>query len=215
MTRAKYIHVFDVYWPIGVAAGVLVILATLFAVWRYRAARVGDHWPSGRDENMPVEIGYAVFIACIVALLLYVTLSTQSDLNRADAGPVRETVLVSAAKWNWRFEYPRYGIVSAGADAGRVLPTLTVPANTPIGFRGTSDDIIHSFYIPHERFKRDVFPGRTTHWTMSFADEALGTHPDWGACAEFCGAFHSYMKFKVAVLSPADFQRWVQEHRTR
>jgi cytochrome c oxidase subunit 2 len=211
VTRDKYAHVFDVYWPIAAAVGAVVVVATLWALWRYR--RRDDAWPQGPDKNLPLELTYAGVLAVIVAALTYVTLSTESDLDRADAGPVREQVQVTGARWNWRFEYPRYGIVSQGAGAGQVVPTLTVPADEPIGFRGTSEDVIHSFYIARERFKRDVFPGRTTTWTLSFSADDVGMHRDWGACAEFCGAFHSYMHFNVRVLSPEDFRSWVQEQR--
>ena len=213
MTRDEYGDLFDKYWPIGVGVGVLVVLAILVVVWRYRAGRVGEAWPRGRDENLPVEIGYGVFLAAIVALLVYFTFSTQADLDRADAQPAGELIEVRGARWNWRIEYPRYGIVSEGEGAGKVIPTLTVPSDTAIRFRGTSEDVIHSFYIPHERFKRDVFPGRTTTWTLSFARDDEGLHREWGACAEFCGAFHSYMKFNVDVLSRDDYRAWVQEHR--
>jgi cytochrome c oxidase subunit II len=213
VTRDEYIHLFDLYWPIAVGVGVVVIAATLFVVWRYRASRVGEDWPQGRDENTPLEVGYAVLLAAFVALLVYFTFSTQSDLDRANADPAQELVQVTGARWNWRFEYPKYGIASQGSGAGKVLPTLTVPSGTAIRFHGTSDDVIHSFYIPHERFKRDVFPGRTTTWTLSFAAADEGRHAQWGACAEFCGAYHAYMRFKVDVLAPDDFRRWVQEHR--
>jgi cytochrome c oxidase subunit II len=213
VTRDKYIDLFDIYWPIALAVGVLVVAATLFVVWRYRASRVGESWPRGRDENLPVELAYAVGLAAIVALLVYFTFSTQSDLDRADAQPAGETIAVTGARWNWRFAYPRYGIASEGSGAGKVLPTLTVPSGTAIRFRGTSDDVMHSFYIPHERFKRDVFPGRTTTWTLSFSAQDEGMHRQWGVCAEFCGAYHAYMKFDVEVLSPDEFRAWVQEQR--
>jgi heme/copper-type cytochrome/quinol oxidase subunit 2 len=112
VTRDEYTDLFDIYWPIGVAVGVVVVLATLFVVWRYRASRVGESWPRGRDQNLPIEIGYAVVLAAIVAVLVYFTFSTQSDLDRADAQPASETIEVTGARWNWRFEYPRYDIAS-------------------------------------------------------------------------------------------------------
>jgi cytochrome c oxidase subunit 2 len=208
VTRENYVDLFGVYWPVGLAVLVLVTFATLFAAWRYRAGRVGDHWPRGKDENTPLEGAYALLLALVVAALTYFTFSTLSDYEQADARPAGELIQVTAAKWNWRFDYPRHGIASQGT--AERLATLTVPADTPIRFRGTSEDVIHSFFVPQQRFKRDVFPGRTTTWTMSFGREDIGAHPQWGACAEFCGAFHAYMEFDVNVLEPEDYERWVQ-----
>jgi cytochrome c oxidase subunit 2 len=214
MTRDNYIHLLDIYWPIGVGVGLLVWIVSLGVLWRNRAARVGDKWPTGKDQNLPLEVGYAFLLVCVVAMLVYFTFSTMDDYGRAAAAPGGERVDVVGAQWNWRFSYPKYGIVSEGLDAGKVHPTLTVPVDTPIRFRGTSDDVIHSFLIPHERFQRQVFPGRTTTWVMSFEREALGHHVDWGECTQFCGIYHSYMKFDVDVLSKEDFRRWVDRHRS-
>lgn len=215
MTRDNYIHLLDIYWPIGVGVGLLVWIAALAVLLRYRASRVGDHWPSGKEKNMPVELAYAFLLACVVAMLLYFTYSTMSDDERADAASPGLVVNVIGAKWNWRFDYPEYGISSQGTGAGRVLPTLTVPVDTLVRFRGTSDDVMHAFFIPYERFQRNLFPGRTVTWTMSFEPEALGMHHSWGECAQFCGLYHSFMEFDVEVLSKQDFRRWVQQHRTK
>lgn len=215
MTRDNYIDLFDIYWPIGVGVGLFVWIAALFALFRYRASRVGDRWPIGSEKNTPVELTYALLLACVVAVLLYFTYSTMSDYEQADARPAGEVVNVVGAKWNWRFEYPKYGIGTQGTGAGKDVPTLTVPVDTPIRFHGTSDDVMHAFFIPHERFQRNLFPGRTVSWTMSFDRESLGVHHSWGECAQFCGLYHSFMEFNVEVLSRQDFRRWVQEHRTK
>jgi cytochrome c oxidase subunit 2 len=212
VTRDTYTHLFDIYWPIGVGVGLVVVVIVLFTAWQHRASRVGDHWPEpGKDKNTPLELAYAAVIAGVAATLLYFTYSTMDDLDAAGRERPGETIEVTAAKWNWRFHYPDYGITSQGTEAH--LATLTVPADTLIRFRQTSLDVIHSFFIPHERFKRDAFPGRTTTWMMSFDSEAIGNHPRWGECAEFCGQYHSNMQFNVNVLAREDVARWVEENR--
>jgi cytochrome c oxidase subunit 2 len=87
---------------------------------------------------------------------------------------------------------------------------LVVPANTEIRFRMTSIDVIHSFWIPYLRFKRDAFPGRATEFDLSF--ERPGAHVD-GVCAEFCGLKHDQMVFDVQVMSRAAFQTWAATRR--
>ena len=83
-------------------------------------------------------------------------------------------------------------------------PMLVVPAHTQIEFSARATDVIHSFWIPSERFKRDAFPDRTTRFDLVF--EHVGETV--GHCAEFCGLRHADMNFNVRVLSPADFRAW-------
>jgi cytochrome c oxidase subunit 2 len=208
-TRDEYIELLNVYWPIGVGVFLLIVLAVLFVLWRYRASRVKVDWPTGKDESH-LEEAWAVLLACVVAALLYFTYNTMSDERNASAKEAGEVIEVTAARWNWRFHYPRYGVTRQGH--ARRVPTLTVPADTPILFRETSLDVIHSFWIPHERFKWDAFPGRTTTFTLRFDKEDIGMHPSWGECAQFCGLDHSYMGFNVEVMSQADFARWAKQN---
>jgi cytochrome c oxidase subunit 2 len=214
VTRHAYYEVFSIYWPIGLGVGVLVWVLVIGVLWRRRAARVGDGWPEGSASNTPLEIGYAALIACVVAMLLYFTYSSMTDYETAAATSRGEVVRVRASQWNWRFDWPKYGITSQGKGAGRVLPTLTVPVGTPIHFRGESNDVIHSFLISHERFQRQLFPGRVVKWTMSFGRGWLGHHTEGGECVQFCGIYHSFMKFDVNVLTKPAYRRWVQQHRT-
>jgi cytochrome c oxidase subunit 2 len=205
-TRKEYTDLLHIYWPIGVAVFVIVVAAVVFAVVRYRSD--GDEYPRGRDSNKVLEAGYALFLACVVAVLLYFTYDTMNK-TQASSPRAAELVKVTGARWNWRFEYPRHGIVRQGTN--KRPPTLFVPAGTPIQFRGTALDVIHSFWIPDERFKRDVFPRRTTTWVMRF--DRTGFHREGGECAEFCGLLHTTMDFNVDVLRPAEFSRWVRDAR--
>ncbi len=88
-------------------------------------------------------------------------------------------------------------------------PTLTVPTDTTVRFTLRSNDVIHAFWVPDVRFKRDAFPNRTTEFDLRF-DEA-GRHE--GICAEFCGLDHTIMRFEVDALPPSDFARWLDQAR--
>jgi cytochrome c oxidase subunit 2 len=113
---------------------------------------------------------------------------------------------VTAAKWSWRFDYPRYGISLIGSDARP--PTLVVPTGTRVLFTMTSLDVIHAFWIPERRFKRDAFPRRTTRFDLVF--DRTGVFPDGGACAEYCGLHHAEMRFDVEAMPPAAFAAWAR-----
>jgi cytochrome c oxidase subunit II len=115
-------------------------------------------------------------------------------------------VKVTAARWNWRFEYPEAGVVEQGTK--QHVPVLRVPVDTEVEFTGSSLDVIHSFWIPEERFKRDVFPGKHTRWEMVF-DDVLNS-PGGGVCAEFCGLEHGEMIFNVVAMPKPRFAAWLK-----
>ena len=202
-----------VYVPLGGAVLVIITVLVVVIVLRWRARDEGqaDEFPGGRDERTRVELLYGGLLAVIAAVLVWITFGADTDLNAQFDAPAAVHVKVTGAQWNWRFAYPDDGIVEQGTR--NHFPTLTVPAGEPVDFTGTSLDVIHSFWIPDERFKRDVFPGRQTNWQMTFDGEPR-MMSGAGHCAEFCGLRHSQMRFNVDVLSPADFQAWEQRHRT-
>jgi cytochrome c oxidase subunit 2 len=144
----------------------------------------------------------------IVVFLLTITFTTQADVDEVSDNPDL-TVKVTAAKWNWRFDYPDQ-LVSV--IAGQSAPTtLVVPQNRTVRFEVISLDVIHSFWIPEVRFKRDAFPKRTNTFDLTF--EKTGTFP--GRCAEFCGLKHAEMLFNVDVKTEEAFNVWVRQQRVR
>jgi cytochrome c oxidase subunit 2 len=206
-TREQYQQVFDVYWPIGVAIFVLVSGTLLFVVLRFRSRE--RRFPQGVDERRSLELGWLGVVAAIVVVLLVVTYTSMDDLAAFEGQKGGPLVEITAAKWNWRFDYPESGVSQVGGD--RRPTTLVVPVDTPVRFRGTSIDVIHSFWIPEVRFKRDLFPKRHTSFVLTFPTE--GYLPLGGECNQFCGLLHATMDFNVRVVSRAEFDRWLREHR--
>jgi cytochrome c oxidase subunit 2 len=203
-TRDQFFDVWTVYWPIALAVFLTVLAAVLFLGLRYRSR--SREIPTGKDESTPLEVGYAIGLACVAGFLVFLTFSRMPGSEDAGAAGKPVDVRVTAARWNWRFEYPELDFVEQGTR--RHIPVLRVPVGTPIEFTGSSLDVIHSFFVPEERFKRDVFPGQHTRWEMVF-DEP-GNHVGGGECAEFCGLEHSNMNFDVLAMPKAEFARWAQ-----
>jgi len=206
-TRDRYQELFGVYWPIGVAIFVVVAGLLLFVVLRFRSAE--RDFPQGREESRPLEAGWLLVVAGLVVALLAFTYSSMDDLEAFEDETGGPLVEITAAKWNWRFDYPEAGVSRVGGD--RRPTTLVVPADTPVRFRGTSLDVIHSFWIPEVRFKRDLFPGRRTSFVLSFPEE--GFFSQGGECNQFCGLLHATMTFNVRVVSQGEFERWLREAR--
>jgi cytochrome c oxidase subunit 2 len=204
-TRDDYFDVARVYLPVALAVFVLVCGALGLAVWRGWRRR-GE--PSRRKNNAGLEAGYVVVLVLVTAGLLTLTLRVNARETRADAAGPAERVDVVAAKWNWRFSYPRYGIVEQGTD--RRPAVLVVPRGVPVEFRGRSRDVIHALWVPSQRFQRQLFNDRVSDWRLTFTRDSQG---ETGPCSMYCGFGHRFMRFRIRVLEPAAFRAWVRERR--
>jgi len=136
----------------------------------------------------------------LVPLLLFIVIFTWaahafSALYRAppDALPVS----VEAKQWMWKLQH---------RNGKREINELHVPLGQPVKLVMSSQDVIHSFFVPAFRIKQDVVPGRYT--TLWFTATQLGEFPLF--CAEYCGSSHSQMLGRIVVLAPADYSRWLQ-----
>lgn len=202
-TRQDFSGLFSLYLAIGIAVAVVVFAAVAFALVRYRARE--GRVPSTRSEANKLEIGAAVLIAAIVAFLLTRTFSTEARVDNSSAQSIR--IDVTAFQWGWRFTYPGQGISVIGNSNSP--PTFAVPVGRPVHFSLTSTDVIHAFWIPEERFKRDAIPGRTNEFDLEFDTPGR----EEGLCSEFCGLRHSGMHFEVSILPNESYERWLAAHR--
>ncbi len=103
---------------------------------------------------------------------------------------------VIGKQWMWKIQHP---------EGNREINELHVPVGRPIRLTLTSEDVIHSFFLPEFRIKTDVLPGRYS--TLWFEADRIGTYHLF--CAQYCGAEHSRMTGKVVVMEPHDYQSWL------
>jgi cytochrome c oxidase subunit 2 len=108
-------------------------------------------------------------------------------------------IFVVAKQWMWKAQH---------ASGQREIGELHLPLGQPIVLVMTSQDAIHSFFVPAFRAKQDVLPGRYTELWFT-ATQAGRFHL---FCAEYCGTDHSKMGGDIVVLEPAEFQRWLAAH---
>jgi cytochrome c oxidase subunit 2 len=107
-------------------------------------------------------------------------------------------VYVVGKQWMWKFQHP---------TGQTEISELHVPVGLPVRLTMISEDVIHSFYVPNFRMKRDVVPGGyTTAW---FEATETGEFPLY--CAEYCGTDHSRMLATVIVMEPTQYQQWLSE----
>jgi len=190
----------------SIVVGAIVLGLILFSMIRYRGGKPGE--PATFDKHIPLEIAYTAIPVLIVAGLFLATFRVEQDIDSLAARPGL-TVHVTAFDWSWRFAYEGTPVRVAGLP-GRP-PTLVVPEGRVVRFVLTSNDVIHSFYVPDLLFKKDVIPGHTNEFQI--VPDRLGTFH--GQCAEYCGLDHASMTFDVRVVSGSDFDSWLSSQRAR
>jgi cytochrome c oxidase subunit 2 len=200
-SRSRFADLFSVYELVTIVVAAIVFGLVLFAVVRYR--RRGDEYPRGKDQRTVTESIYALILVAIAITLVTLTFRTEDKTDAvASSGGIRVNIV--AFQWQWQFTYPDSGKRVLGTT--KRIPTLVLPVDTVVRFDGVSHDVIHSFWVPAARFKRDEFPKRHTRFDLTF--DRVGTYI--GRCAEFCGLRHTNMDFFVRVVPRAAFERWVQ-----
>ena len=181
-------------WEIGIF--VVVELALLVAIFRFRA-KPGQGVPKQTHGHTGVEIAWTLAPAVILA---FIGVPTVYTIFRTQAPAPKDalTVEVTGHQWWWEFRYPEYGVVTAS--------DLHLPTGRTVNLKMTSQDVIHSFWLPALCGKRDVVPGRTNY--IWFKPVTPGVYH--GQCAELCGVSHANMRMQAVVQTPADFSAWVQ-----
>ncbi len=118
------------------------------------------------------------------------------DIERPPDNAIR--MYVVGKQWMWKIQHP---------EGQREIDALHIPVGRPVELIMTSEDAIHSFYVPAFRTKQDVLPGRyTTTW---FEATKPGRYHLF--CAEFCGAKHSGMIGYVYAMEPREYQAWLTQ----
>jgi len=184
----------------GVAVFVLVETALIFAVFKFRA-RPGAPPAVQTHGNATLEITWtfipAVILAFIAVPSIQTIFKTQSD-PPADALQVE----VIGHQWWWEFKYPQYNFTTANE--------LYIQRGRPVAFALKTQDVLHSFWIPQLSGKRDLISNHTNH--LWFTPDSVGAYN--GFCAEFCGASHANMRFRVFVVDTVQFGDWVAHQQT-
>ncbi len=166
-----------------------------FLVYRYhRGQKVDRSHPPHHNYNLEyvlmagmLAVGVMLFM---VGAVVFYRLSVPPD-NALE-------MYVVGKQWMWKVEHP---------GGKSEINELHVPLGQPVKLMMTSQDVIHSFYVPAFRVKQDVLPGRYTH--MWFQPSKPGRYHLF--CAEYCGTSHSNMIGWVTVMEPAEYDAWLSQ----
>ncbi|WP_348675765.1 cytochrome c oxidase subunit II [uncultured Abyssibacter sp.] len=190
------------FWVLVAVCAALVLTLVGLVIWFSVRYRAGSDRP--RPGGIPDKLGHRIELGgaaglTIAFIALFAWAGSLYLYLYRDPGGDLLTINVIAKQWMWKLQHP---------NGAREINTLHVPTGQRVRLRITSQDVIHSLYIPAFRLKRDAVPRLyTTAW---FEATEPGEYHLF--CAEYCGTDHSRMRGKVVVMTPQDYADWAQEN---
>ncbi len=216
------LHMFVLY--ICTAIGVVVFGAMIWSMIFHRKSKGVK--PATFHESTKVEIIWTVVPILILVSMAFPATKTLINMENNEDSDI--TIQVTGSQWKWHYKYfdqdiEFYSVLSTpreqyenqdGSSAAKtenylleVDNPLVIPVNKKVRFLVTSDDVIHSWWVPAFAVKQDANPG--------FINEAWTNVPTpgiyRGQCAELCGKDHGFMPIVVEVKSAADYAIWIEE----
>lgn len=184
-----------IFW-LSVVFFILVIGPGAYFVWKYRLKKGEEHKPTPRiTHHLGLELTWSVIPLILCAVIAIWGFWDFMALGVAPADS--EDIYVTGYKWGWRFEHK---------DGTKELNELHLPEGKNIKLIMTSEDVIHSFFIPDYRVKSDLPPGRYT--SIWFRPNGVGEHQVF--CTEYCGDGHSGMLAKIKVQPKDKYEEWLK-----
>ena len=188
----------NLYWGLlcaSAAVCLVVFVPMAYFLMKYRNGKPADRRPLRLPETK-IEVTWTILPLLI--FMGFYTWGAQHYFLIERPPPGAMDIDVVGKQWMWKIQHP---------EGNREINELHVPVGRIVKLTMTSQDVIHSFYLPEFRIKQDVVPGRyTTEW---FKAKKIGTYHIF--CSEYCGTSHSHMVGSVMVMTPADYQTWLTQ----
>jgi cytochrome c oxidase subunit 2 len=204
--HSEYGRAIDFLWDrlllLGTIVFILIEGALIYIMIRYRR-RGSDERPPQTHGNVIIEVIWTLIPAFILLFIAIPTVRTIFTTQAKVAAGALE-IDVIGHQWWWEFKYPEYGITTANE--------IYLPVGRTVNFKLNSNDVIHSFWIPQLGGKRDVVTNRTNYIWLT-PDSTMQPSVWNGFCAEYCGASHAKMRFRVFTVKPDQFASWVAHQR--
>ena len=173
---------------------VSILSVLLFFAVKYRR-RSKDEWPAEIHGSLMLELAWSIVPFLITIVIFAWGAILFFSMNRPPDNAIEINVV--GKRWMWKLQH---------MTGQREINELHVPVGRPVKLTLTSEDVIHSFFVPAFRVKKDAVPGRYN--VMWFQATKPGRYHLF--CAEYCGTQHSRMIGEIVVMEPADFQTWIQ-----
>ena len=219
------LHMIVFWWCVAIA--VVVFGAMIWSLLQHRKSKGVQ--PATFSHSMTAEIIWTVIP--IIILLIMAVPSAELLIKLEDSRNPDMTIVATGYQWKWHYAYQDENISffstlsRTSADARRkgsgidpftvenylldVDNALVVPKGSKVRLLLTSNDVVHSWWVPDLAIKKDAVPGFMNEtW---FNVQEAGTYR--GQCAELCGMDHGYMPIVVEVLEVEDFQAWLDQEK--
>lgn len=192
-------NLFNIEFKIIAFIFALIVVAMIYSIVVFRR-KPGDEEDAAHIRgNMKLEVFWTVIPLFTVLILAYLGGQSLAETMRADPKPLE--IKVIGQQWSWRFEYPGLNVVSN---------SLMMPVNKQAVLTLTSNDVIHSFWVPEFRVKQDLLPGgEEFERQLRITPTKIGDYKV--RCAELCGQQHAGMRAVVSVVPQEEFDAWIIE----
>ena len=178
----------------------IVGAVVVYSVWKWRVPPDDDAEGPPIHGHTGLEIAWTAVPAVIVIALGIVSAVVMSENGKTNDDALQ--VRAIGQQFAWKFEYPEHGDFSSGE--------LVLPVGRQAHFTMEAVDVIHSFWVPNLGQKMDAVPGIET--TINVTPNRTG---DFAVvCTELCGLGHATMRARARVVTPAEFDTWIEEQRT-
>lgn len=194
-----------ILWITGIAFVLVEVLLVVFMIrYRSRPGRKATYY----HGNTRFEIIWTSVTAIVVLIIGVLSASRWNFIKGHDSVPAGAMQIgIHAKQFEWLVNYPGADGALGSADDMQVRGQLHLPVGQPVSVLLTSEDAIHSFFVPAFRIKQDAVPGMNIH--VWFQPTEVGEY-ELG-CAELCGLGHYRMRATVSVQTRDDFDRWLRE----
>jgi cytochrome c oxidase subunit 2 len=197
------LQISNLFWIMLVLSGIVFAIVSgvlIASAVRYSARPGQEGEPKQIFGNRKVEIAWTIVPTVILLVAFIATTKAIHDINTPSGGNIMN-INVIGHQWWWEFYYPSLGVTTANE--------LHLPVGQNVHFHITSADVIHSFWTPQLQRQVDANPGQDN--AVYLKVDKPGVYS--GACYEYCGEAHAWMKYRVVVQPRAAFMAWAH-HQT-
>lgn len=219
------LHMMVFWWCVGI--GVLVFGVMIISLFKHRKSQGAE--PATFSHSTTAEVIWTAIP--VVILLIMAVPAAETMIKLEDTRDPDISIVVTAYQWKWHYKYQDEDVEfysslarpsvdarrkQSGVDVNSVENyllevdnALVVPRGAKVRLLLTSNDVIHSWWVPELAIKKDAIPGIVNEtW---FKVNEVGTYR--GQCAELCGKDHGYMPVVVEVVEPEAYQAWIDTRK--